>query len=171
MFDLVAVHSNGTIEQRHGLQAPWMIGRMIARLFEPYLMGGTGARLAAEDVYVGKNPRGAVELAKFSGALVAHVEPAAKRQALWVTAGSWRKHAFRRGWWASQAAAAGMTHSKKLATGAMPWMPKRDAAKLESLMTVPLIVPGLRELLDRTGQADQDHATDAGGVFHWLQKQ
>ena len=169
VYDLLAVHSNGHTDRLHGLRRPWQIGAAVARVIEPYTMLQP-LRFGVEDIYVGKNAKGAVDLAKFAGALAAYVEPKTTGGPLWVTAGSWRSVAFRRGWWSSQAAAAGMTHRKKLATDAVPWMPKRDAAKLESLMTVPLIVPGLRELLDATPEKGRDHATDAGGVFAWMQR-
>jgi Holliday junction resolvasome RuvABC endonuclease subunit len=99
--------------------------------------------VSTEDVYVGKNMRTSVDLAKFIGGIVARVADWDRGgDARWIKAGAWRKVVL------------GLGH-----------FTKRDIAKRASLEEIPKRVRRLDEFLDAVGR--EDHCTDAVGIALW----
>ena len=165
VFDVAAcgVHTE-TVTQTHGLLTAHAIACFAVEYLQPWIIGGGISRVACEDVYVGQNARGSLGLAKFAGGLVGPLGAWTRSgKPEWATAGQWRKPSFRRSWWKLQAVAAGKCASKIVAkrTGEEV-MPKREAAKRESLLVMPKLVTDLDVLLQRLGRTD--HLTDAAGV-------
>lgn len=96
-------------------------------------------RLGCEDAYLGKNPRTALSLARWTGGVTAPVEEACGVTARWHRAGAWRK-----------------------ALLGLPVATPREQAKRASLAGMPLRVEGLRAVLGVLGELD--HVADAAGV-------
>lgn len=108
---------------------------------EPGLRTMPHLRVACEDVYVGRNARTSVKVARFAGGVVCPLEELAGREARWVQASEWR------------AAIVG--------TGKM----KRADLKAAALRYIPLRVGGLLGALSKLG--DRDHIAEAAGIAEW----
>jgi hypothetical protein len=135
--------------QLQGLPGGWALGSALVDYFGRWAMlAGQRVHVVAEDIYIGENPRTAVELAKFAGAIVSRVEHwSPGGEASWVKPAMWR-----------------------LPLLGLPIRTKRDVAKAASLRGMPLRVQGLPELLAVLGK-DNDHVTDAAGVAEWGARQ
>ena len=130
----------------HEVRHPYQIGKSIRERilsdFEHVIMQDRMI-VTSEDVYVGRNFKTSVELAKFCGSVVGHVDDLDRSGiATWVKAEKWRR--------------------ELLNVGSFT---KRAVAKEASLRLVPKLVDGLNELLIERGQID--HLTDACGIAVW----
>lgn len=131
------------------LPGGWALGLQVQAYLQQWAMlAGNRVQIASEDVHIMRgpkaNPKTAISLAKFAGALVSHVErwdPSG--EATWVHPGQWR------------AALLGL-----------PISTPTDAAKALALKQLPLRIDGLKELLAELGPQN-DHVADAAGVAQW----
>ena len=128
---------------RAEVDSPWLIGAACYRLLAPFTVGQSVV-VAVEDVFVGRNPRTAVDLAKVAMGLAApwsvrHNEP------VWIAQGTWRRASFPRGW-----------------TKLYPAETRSASAKACGLAVMPALVPRLDRLLSALGRTD--HLCDAAGV-------
>ncbi len=95
----------------------------------------------SEDIYVGRNAKTSVELAKFCGCLVGQVEHLdSTGQATWVKAEKWRRELM-----------------------GMNSFTKRAEAKEASKRIIPSLVTGLEQHTNKVS----DHLTDATGIALW----
>jgi hypothetical protein len=105
--------------------------------------GVTGALIAVEDTFMGRNVKSAVSIARGSGLVVGVVESIMDNSAAWVMAHEWR------------AVVLGMRRNADRAT-----------VKRASLTMIPARVAGLKEICGPVGEID--HVTDAAGIAEWL---
>ena len=130
---------------REGLPGGWALGSALQSYFGRWVMlAGGRLEVVAEDVYVGENPRTAVQLAKFAGTIVSWLEPwSPDGEARWVKPPVWRGPIL-----------------------GLPIRTKRDAAKAAAVQGMPARVQGLPELLAVLGPQN-DHVCDAAGIAQW----
>lgn len=135
---------NHLINEQKTVQFSWQIGYEIRRR-----LAVAGARalldntliVNSEDIYVGRNAKTSITLARFCGAVVSQVESFDREgQAVWVKAEQWRRELL-----------------------GMRSFTKRADAKEASLKLVPQLVTGI-DLPDLKGL---DHVTDAAGIALW----
>lgn len=144
-FRAVSTAPGERVHTRDSLPGGWALGRALADYLAAWhTLSGGSLQVAAEDVYIGENPRTAVELAKFAGAIASHVEHLDPRgECKWIKPAEWRH----------------VILGLNIRT-------KRDAAKEVSVRLMPRRVEGLDQLLDVLGR-DNDHVCDAAGVAVW----
>jgi hypothetical protein len=132
--------------RRDGLVGGWSLGECLQEYFGRWAMlAGNRINLAAEDIYVGENPRTAVEIAKFGGSIVSRLEPwSPVGGCSWVKPPMWRKPIL-----------------------GIPMQTRREVAKAASLGMMPKLVRGLSALQAGLG-LENDHLTDAAGVASWM---
>jgi hypothetical protein len=198
-YALTCAQATGDVYAVRGLPTPWAVGMALRQWLSPLvLVRGMGrAHVAAEAAHVGRNVRSGLALARFGGALVGPLESLDPTgSASWAEPDQWRKVTFRRSWWKLQATADGKVASmrvanrltleqwdssahagvgrdeidRRMAAAAKAlFMPKRVAAKLETMLTMPALFPGLEALASRVGGVEDVY--DAAGVNRWRQLQ
>ena len=98
--------------------------------------------IAIEDAYVGRSAKTGIGVAKFAGRIVGVIEGYLNREAMWTSAGGWRKVVLD-----------------------LPHFTKREECKKASIERIPAMVEGLPIALRKLGKLD--HITDASGIALW----
>jgi len=135
---------NHFIGEKKEVKFPWQIGyeirRRIAVSGAPALIQNN-LIVNSEDIYVGRNAKTSIALARFCGTIVGQVESLDKEgEAIWVKAEKWRR--------------------ELLGMGSFT---NRADAKAGSLKLIPQLVSGL----DFQNLDSLDHVTDAAGIAIW----
>lgn len=182
-----------TYRTERSMAGAWRVGIWLASevgLFAMQAGHPLTFQVAAEDVYVGRDARGAVKMARFAGALLGPLEKFAPHgRATWYSADKWRTSVFRPKWVTLQAHELGLCASSRSAMtrAREEWTPvegmgrddiekalkkrakqltvsRREAAKREAAQCVPPRLERFSDLLGRLG-GPTEHAHDAGGVL------
>lgn len=133
----------------HEVKHPWQIGRLMRESLVISAVSAISAQsltIASEDIYVGKNAKTSVGLAKFCASIVSHIDDLDKSgMAVWVRAEQWRRELLN-----------------------MRSFTKREEAKKASVDLVPRIVGKLDDYIAE--RKNVDHITDAAGIAAWAQR-
>ena len=112
-------------------------------MFASQPLESNGLLVNSEDIYVGRNFKTSVELAKFCGSLVGQLDALDKTgSATWVKAEQWRRELI-----------------------GLKSFTRRAEAKEASIKLVPKIVSNLGNYIKE--RRSIDHITDAAGIAAW----
>jgi hypothetical protein len=135
---------NHLISEKKEVKFPWQIGYEIKRRLAvagAFALVENDMIISSEDIYVGRNAKTSITLARFCGAVVSQVEAFDRSgEAVWVRAEQWRRELL-----------------------GLNSFTKRADAKAASIKLVPQLVSGL----DYKNLSSLDHVTDAAGIAVW----